>query len=478
MQGVVVAALLAGLRVVARLRERLRAGSARSACWRVLAARRARPVVVGACHRERFVPVVPARLSRPCAPGADRQHSRHQRRRRTRRGGFTLRHGRNNAVCRLMLRLNDKHVVALPKTDANSGLADVEAVANHVRARQQQSEDRRRLGDAQARARARPPQGRARGAEPGRRAAARVAPAAPEGVVARACRLRCRPRCRRTDATVDSGVGVTIRRWIRASTSACTCSAAQSSRAACATPAAAWRSSDRARACAQRRQRSSVPLRQLLPLPDRLRRARRVAGARRRRPQRVVLPAARRGARDLGRLRLGPDAAPAALGVDQAWPLASARREVAGAAGAPERGVGAVRRAQRARIARSRPGSPRCAHARATASRRRATQRNLCVPLDEMRLTKDSDRAADDAARRAHLGRRARARDALLRGTPAPSDPDSRCASTKSRPSCCTSFAATARSRPPIRASSPPARTPACCTTPPATPCCVPASCA
>jgi hypothetical protein len=65
--------------------------------------------------------------------------------------GFTLRHGRNNAVCRLMLRLNDKHSVALPKTDANSGLADVEAVANHVRARQQQSEDRRRLGEAQAR---------------------------------------------------------------------------------------------------------------------------------------------------------------------------------------------------------------------------------------------------------------------------------------------------------------------------------------
>ncbi len=66
-------------------------------------------------------------------------------------GGFTLRHGRHNAVCRLMLRLNDKHTVALPKTDANSALAEVEAVANHVRARKLQSEDRRKLGEAQAR---------------------------------------------------------------------------------------------------------------------------------------------------------------------------------------------------------------------------------------------------------------------------------------------------------------------------------------
>jgi len=70
----------------------------------------------------------------------------------TEAGGFTLRHGRNNAVCRLMLRLNDKHMVALPKTDARSALADVESVANHVRARKQQSEDRRSLSEAQARA--------------------------------------------------------------------------------------------------------------------------------------------------------------------------------------------------------------------------------------------------------------------------------------------------------------------------------------
>lgn len=66
--------------------------------------------------------------------------------------GFTLRYGRDNAVCRLMLRLNDKHMVALPKTDARKGLADVEAVANHVRARKQQADDRRLLSEAQARA--------------------------------------------------------------------------------------------------------------------------------------------------------------------------------------------------------------------------------------------------------------------------------------------------------------------------------------
>jgi hypothetical protein len=71
----------------------------------------------------------------------------------TEAGGFTLRHGRNNFVCRLLIKLKDnKHQVVLPKTDAYTGLADVEAVANHVRARKQQSDDRRSLTDAQARA--------------------------------------------------------------------------------------------------------------------------------------------------------------------------------------------------------------------------------------------------------------------------------------------------------------------------------------
>jgi hypothetical protein len=49
--------------------------------------------------------------------------------------GFTLRHGVHNRVCRLQVRMNDKRVVALPKTDAHSGLDDVEQVANQLRQR-------------------------------------------------------------------------------------------------------------------------------------------------------------------------------------------------------------------------------------------------------------------------------------------------------------------------------------------------------
>lgn len=57
-------------------------------------------------------------------------------------GGFTLRHGRHNRVCRLLVRMKDKRVVALPKTDAHSGLGDVEAVANQLRQRLRHLEDR------------------------------------------------------------------------------------------------------------------------------------------------------------------------------------------------------------------------------------------------------------------------------------------------------------------------------------------------
>ena len=56
--------------------------------------------------------------------------------------GFTLRHGRHNRTCRLQVRMKDKRVVALPKTDAHSGLADVEAVANQLRQRLRHLEDR------------------------------------------------------------------------------------------------------------------------------------------------------------------------------------------------------------------------------------------------------------------------------------------------------------------------------------------------
>ncbi|KNZ31385.1 MAG: hypothetical protein AD742_17640 [Methylibium sp. NZG] len=51
-------------------------------------------------------------------------------------GGFTFRHGRANRSCRLLVGLADKQQVDLPWTDAHTGLDDVEAMANHLRARQ------------------------------------------------------------------------------------------------------------------------------------------------------------------------------------------------------------------------------------------------------------------------------------------------------------------------------------------------------
>jgi hypothetical protein len=56
--------------------------------------------------------------------------------------GFTLRHLNRNRVCRLSMRMNDKRVVALPKTDALSELDAVETTANHIRTRQQLAGDR------------------------------------------------------------------------------------------------------------------------------------------------------------------------------------------------------------------------------------------------------------------------------------------------------------------------------------------------
>ena len=58
--------------------------------------------------------------------------------------GFTLRHGRNNRLVRLTVRMKDKRVVALPKTDASGGVEAVEQVANHLRMRLAQVRD----GDA------------------------------------------------------------------------------------------------------------------------------------------------------------------------------------------------------------------------------------------------------------------------------------------------------------------------------------------
>src|SRR5262249_54410782 len=55
--------------------------------------------------------------------------------------GITLGHGRSNRLVRLSVRMKDKRVVALPKTDAAGGLEAVEAVANHVRLRIAQLRD-------------------------------------------------------------------------------------------------------------------------------------------------------------------------------------------------------------------------------------------------------------------------------------------------------------------------------------------------
>ncbi len=55
--------------------------------------------------------------------------------------GFTLRHGTRNRLVRLNVRLSDKRVIALPKTDAYTGLESVESVGNYLRMRLQQIRD-------------------------------------------------------------------------------------------------------------------------------------------------------------------------------------------------------------------------------------------------------------------------------------------------------------------------------------------------
>lgn len=55
--------------------------------------------------------------------------------------GFTLRHGRENRLVRLQVRMADKRVIALPKTDGHNGFASVESVGNFLRMRLQQMRD-------------------------------------------------------------------------------------------------------------------------------------------------------------------------------------------------------------------------------------------------------------------------------------------------------------------------------------------------
>jgi hypothetical protein len=68
----------------------------------------------------------------------------------------TLRHLNNNRVCRLLMRMTDKRAVALPKTDAETGLEAVENAANQIRWRLQALLDKQndKRGDKPASARA------------------------------------------------------------------------------------------------------------------------------------------------------------------------------------------------------------------------------------------------------------------------------------------------------------------------------------
>lgn len=73
-------------------------------------------------------------------------------------GGLSARHLNRNRACRLNMRMKDKRVVALPKTDAFGELEQVEALANHIRSRQHLAGDReqvKRSADAGSEAAAR-----------------------------------------------------------------------------------------------------------------------------------------------------------------------------------------------------------------------------------------------------------------------------------------------------------------------------------
>ena len=56
--------------------------------------------------------------------------------------GFTLRHGTHNRLVRLQVRMSDKRLIALPKTDARSGQESVESVNDFLAMRLQQIRER------------------------------------------------------------------------------------------------------------------------------------------------------------------------------------------------------------------------------------------------------------------------------------------------------------------------------------------------
>ena len=105
------------------------------------------------------------------------------------------------------------------------------------------------------------------------------------------------------------------------------------------------------------------------------------------------------------------------------------------------------------------------------------TQRDLGPLLAEMRLVKDATELTL-MRRAAQISAGAHARAMRFCAARLRADPRAAIREYEIEASCCTNSAATAHRAPPTPPSSPPAPTPACCTTPPATPSCGPASCA
>ena len=210
---------------------------------------------------------------------------------------------------------------------------------------------------------------------------------------------------------------------------------------------------DRARAAAQRRQRPPVTATTAVPLPDRLRRARQPGWC-------CDATAARRCAaapkdpetRDLG--RLAPRPRGRAGGARRRRGVRRSRRSTAAcSSGWPTSPRSGSRSAARPGVGAQVDGWLATLRARARSGvEAPATQRDLAPLLAEMRAasrTPPSSRRCA-APRTISAGAHARAMRFCGRALPRRAERHA-CASTRSRPSCCTSSAATARRARPTR---------------------------